>query len=330
MRLRLSIVVFACLVAAACGGQSGLTSLNSHQTLTQAGPALKTPGPGLFVADTANNAVDAFQSTDNGNVAPTSAISGVDTGLSSPHGVAVGADGSIYVANDGGSGSITVYGPGSSGDAVPIRTMTCGGLSTPAGIALDHAGNLFVANSTGKSISVFSPTDTGCVAGNRVIKGIHTCLFEPQDVDLRSDGVIYVASSSAVLVFRATAHGDAQPIQKITGSNTQLFPHVNGVSLDSALNIYATSASVHNQARVTVYAPAATGNVAPIRMISGAATTLNSADKIEIDPTDQAFVTSGAAVDVFAAGASGNVAPVQTITGSATTLVSPAGLDLSQ
>jgi len=137
-----------------------------------------------------------------------------------------------------------------------------------------------------------------------------------------------VASEDRVLVFRPGAHGDATPIQKITGSNTRLRVNVMGVSLDSAFNIYATSDSANRPGRVTVYAPGANGNVAPLWTIEGHATTFDVVDKIHLDPTDEPFVTNDAAVDVFSAMASGNVAPVRTITGSATTLVNPAGLDI--
>jgi hypothetical protein len=328
MRLRISVFVFACLAAAACSGQAGVTSIGARQAAAQPGPGVQTAAPSLFVADTANNAVDTFGSNQSGDIAPSSSIQGADTLLASPNGVAVAHDGTIYVANNGASPSISVYAPGSTGDAIPTRTISCGGLSGPAGISLDNAGDVYVANSTGKSISVFVPTDSGCVSGNRTIVGIHTCIFSPQDVDVRRDGTLYVASSSAVLVFRPGAHGDATPVQKITGSNTLLLPRVVGVSIDSSQNIYATSGSLHKHGLVTVYAPTATGNVAPLWTIAGPATTLDAVDKIELDPKNQVFVTNGAAMDVFAAGASGDVAPVQAITGPTTTLVSPAGLDI--
>jgi hypothetical protein len=327
MRLRFSIVAAACLLAAGCG-HNGLTSLGTHLTSSPLGGSDIKIGASFSVADTASNAIDTFDKSANGNAAPTSVISGPATLLASPNGVAIAHDGTIYAANTGVVDSITVYAPGSSGDAIPSRVITCGGMAKPGGISLDGAGNLYVANTAGKSISVFGPADSGCVTGNRIIIGIHTCLVNPQDVDVRRDGTAYVASSSTVLVFRAGASGDATPVQKIAGSNTQLLPHVLGVSFDSSFNIYATSVSAQQKGRVTVYAPGATGNVVPLWTIAGPATTLDAIDKIEIDPADRPFVSNGAAVDVFAAGAMGNVAPVRIITGPATTLVSPAGLDV--
>jgi hypothetical protein len=327
MRLRFTLMVLACSFVAACGaqGQNAIspTILNAPQ-----GADLKTPAPSLYVADKANNSIDVFASSNNGDVTPSATISGPNTGLGSPVGVAVGLDGTIYVSNDAPSGSITVYAPLSTGDAVPIKTLTCGGLAQPAGISLDGLGNLFVANAAGRSISVFAPTDSGCVTGNRIIVGDHTCLLEPRDVDVRVDGTAYVASRGSVEVYAPGASGDAMPKRKITGSKTMLETFSEGVSLDSTFNIYVTSIGAHRPGRVTVYSPMATGDVAPIRMISGPASTLNAVNKIELDATDEAFVTNGAAIDVFAAGANGPVAPTRIIAGSNTTLNMPMGLDI--
>ena len=334
MRPRFLLFVAACSMLAACGGHALDTA--APAPAAPAGPAAAgmharpaVTAALLYVADASTNTVDEFFPTDNGNVTPFSTISGPDTGLGLPHGVAVGIDGSIYVSNDALPGSVTVYGPGSSGDAVPARTITCGGLKQPAGMSLDAAGNLYVANSGGKSISIFSPTDSGCVSGNQIISGAQTCIFEPNDVDLRDDGQIYVASSASVLVFSAGAHGNVSPIQKIAGSNTQLLGSVRSVSLDSSFDIFVASASQHQAGRITVYSPTATGNVAPIRRISGAATTLGAVQYVELDPIDQAYVSNGADVDVFAAGASANTAPLQIISGPSTTLVNPLGLDIT-
>jgi len=330
MRRRISFVLFAAAVVAACSSHGGPTSSaispNPDQGLQP--KVVRTAAPEIFVADHTANAVDAYSTLLGGDVSPVNTISGPDTQLGAPDGLAVGPDGSVYVANDAGSGSVTVYAPNATGDAVPVRTITCGGLDAPAGVSLDASGDLFVANYSGDSISVFSPTDNGCVSGNRVIQGVHTCLIRPRDVDLSPDGHILVASSSAVSVYRPSASGDAYPVQHIHGASTLLLPQVEGVSLDSAGNIYVTSWATNSNGRLTVYAPGATGNAVPLWEIAGSATTFGALRHVEIDALDQAWVTNGATVDVFAAGASGNVAPSLSISGSATGLIEPLGLDI--
>jgi sugar lactone lactonase YvrE len=77
-----------------------------------------------------------------GDVAPIKIISGPDTGLNLPHGIGIDSDGKIYVANDGsdnkGVDSVSVYAPGSSGDAKPIAVIrgSLTGLGKPGGLAV--------------------------------------------------------------------------------------------------------------------------------------------------------------------------------------------------
>jgi hypothetical protein len=322
---------FLCAVAAS------LAACTEHGSLGSSAPGgaiavpqvVRTSQPQLFVADAAQNAVDAFAPNANGDVAPTGTISGADTGLSSPHGVAVGNDGSIYVSNDGAPASVTVYAGGATGDAVPVRTITCGGLADPAGMSLDSSGDLLVANTDGKSVSIFRPTDEGCVSGNLILHGPNTCIVTPRDVDLTADGHIVVASSSAILIYKPGASGDATPVQKITGPSTGLLPQVWGVDVDSGGNIDATSWSTTSPGRITVYAASANGDAAPLYTIAGKSTTLKAVRHIETDSAGDIWVSNGAAIDVFAPGASGDVAPSQIISGSLTGLVEPLGLDLT-
>jgi hypothetical protein len=71
-----------------------------------------------------------------GNVAPKAAIKGPDTGLGLPIGVALDSGGTIYVTNldEDTFGSITVYPPGSDGNATPSATIE--GTATESNTAL--------------------------------------------------------------------------------------------------------------------------------------------------------------------------------------------------
>ena len=55
-----------------------------------------------------------------GNALPARTVSGPNTGLFVPCGVALDSAGNIYVAN---SDSITVYTPNASGNVAPVRTI---------------------------------------------------------------------------------------------------------------------------------------------------------------------------------------------------------------
>jgi hypothetical protein len=84
---------------------------------------------------------------------------------------------------------------------------------------------------------------------------------------------------------------------------------------------------------ITVYATTASGNTAPIRTISGNATTLNYVENLTIDNTNNELYVAdffGEQIVVFPLNANGNVAPTRVLAGLATTIGQPrvVGLDL--
>ena len=110
------------------------------------GPATKLMSPSGIALDANNNiyvvsgtftdkggtldSVNVYAAGANGNVAPIRTISGPNTRLTNPVGVAVGADGTTYVANFGKvehgyqeNPKITVYAAGANGNVAPIRII---------------------------------------------------------------------------------------------------------------------------------------------------------------------------------------------------------------
>ncbi|HET6947958.1 MAG TPA: hypothetical protein VFJ45_09125, partial [bacterium] len=79
---------------------------------------------------------------------------------------------------------------------------------------------------------------------------------------------------------------------------------------------------------VTVYEPSATGDVAPIRTISGTSTGLNVPYGVALDAAGILYVSNGASnsITVYAPGATGDVAPIRTISGANTGLNGPRGM----
>ncbi len=143
------------------------------------------------------------------------------------------------------------------------------------------------------------------------------------------------ANSNAVTAYPLTANGNVAPTQNIVGAATGLgFPR--RVVLDSTMNIYIANAPGGAVAHsITVYAPAATGNVAPIRTITGAATGLTGVDGLALDGSGNLFATNcglcfnstgSDGILIFPAGANGNIAPTNSIAGAATTLNGPTSL----
>jgi len=84
----------------------------------------------------------------------------------------------------------------------------------------------------------------------------------------------------------------------------------------------------NNNPSITVYGMGASGNVSPIRTISGSHTGLDGPADIAVDRNQNIYVTDPPAeyVTVYGSGASGNVFPTQVIGGPKTLLSVPAGI----
>ena len=143
-------------------------------------------------------------------------------------------------------------------------------------------------------------------------------------------------NSNAVTAYPLTANGNVAPTQNIVGAATGLgFPR--RVVLDSTMNIYIANAPAGGRPHsITVYAPTATGNVAPLRTITGAATGLTGVDGLAIDdpaPTSSPRIAPGVSIqaarwDSHLAGSEppGTSRLTNTIAGGDTTLNGPTAL----
>src|SRR2546430_3095720 len=181
----------------------------------------------------------------------------------------------IYVANfEIGVRSITVYGPGASGNAVPTAVIvgSATGLCDPFALAVDAAGTLYVANHCANSITVYAPGANGDVAPTAAIAGDNTGLSSPSGLALDASGRIYVTNqgdlfgeNASVEIFSSGASGNATPLARIAGGNTGLIAPA-GIALDAAGNVYVPNAHA-SPADITIYAAAADGNVAPTSTI---------------------------------------------------------------
>jgi 6-phosphogluconolactonase (cycloisomerase 2 family) len=125
----------------------------------------------IYVADETLNQILIFPNDANGDTAPSVTISGSNTGLSEPFGVATDAN-YIYVANFEGTlgNSVTVYPIDASGNAAPVATIKGSntGLDNCVGIAVD-ANYIYVVNESAVgyslgSITVYPLTASGNVA----------------------------------------------------------------------------------------------------------------------------------------------------------------------
>jgi hypothetical protein len=196
------------------------------------------------------------------------------------------------------------------------------------------------------SVTVYAANATGNVRPYRKIEGSKAGLGlngHAYGVAVDRRGEIYVLESARVSVFAAAANGNVRPLRSIAGPKTGL-PIVQSIAVESNGYIYASlclrcdSGHLRRHYAISVFAPDANGNVAPIRTISGSNTRMKNVAGIGIDGVGNVYVANipicssfpyphkcrgQNEVLIFAAGANGNVAPIRTISGSKTGLNFP-------
>ncbi len=191
---------------------------------------------------TARPTVTVYAAGANGNARPIQTITGSNTGLVVPIGIAVDADNNIYVSNvpildpyiPSPIDAVIVYAAGANGNATPIQRISGSntGLNDPQGVALDGSKNIYVSNTYAASndfagsITVYAAGANGNVAPIRTIVGERTKLREPLDIALDTSGNMYVVNNGRngafITVYAAGANGNVKPIQTIKGSLTKL------------------------------------------------------------------------------------------------------------
>lgn len=266
----------------------------SHTSLNDPGGVQLDSKGNIYVANVAccsenpvPPSVTVYAPGSTGEVSPIRTITGAATTLSNPGDVAFDGSDNLFVANARGGpapglGTILEFAASADGNAAPIATIggPHTGLSIPFAIALDATGNVYVANfDSGAcglrgSITVYAPGSSGDVAPSFSIGGDKTGLNGPLGVAVDSTGKIYVANQqNSATVYAAGAHGNVAPIQTI--DIPAFDPY--GIGVDSSGNIYVSGGGL-----VNVYAPGATGDATPIRVITGAETGLTAPTDIAI------------------------------------------------
>ena len=245
-----------------------------------------------------------------------------------------------------------------------------GGLSTNiqfnCGIYIEpNSGDIYaVNNDTVRKLVVFSRQAKGDVPPDRELDtpyGSFGIAVDEQNQEL----FLTVQHDSAVVVFHKMAQGDDAPIRLLQGDRTRMAdPH--GIALDTKndLMFVVNQGTVH-QVRaqgkpprkenwplgnyplgrhmvvpgtgaflppsITVFPRSASGDTAPLRVITGPKTGLNWPTGVAIDPEhDELFVANeaGDAILVFRASASGDMAPIRVLKGPKSLIKNPSGLNL--
>jgi hypothetical protein len=346
-----ALCVTSLLAISACGG-------NSPATTTTGTTTTPVVTGGIYVVENIDifyppspSLVLQFSKTANGAVAPTSTITG-PANLLIFSSLAVDTAGTLYVAGPlltptgahSGPVNILAY---SAGTTTPARTITPSSLTLLGpnnevyGLAVDASGNLAICSQLVASgqilegVSIFPPSASGDVPPTRVIAGSATTIFQPSQMAADSASNLYIANGqisgpASILIFNSTATGNVQPTSTLGGTSTTIY-FTKGVAVDKAGNIYVSSraqditsptGTTLGAPSILVFSPGATGNVAPIRTITGAATMMDFGNNLAVDGAGNIYtlshVTGLSAILVFGPTANGNVAPTAIITPSGT------------
>jgi len=333
--LKIAVVAAILLILAGCGGNS--SSVHTGGGGTQPPSAAKD----VYVIQSpvsygmSSGTILQFSATASGSVSPESTITApADTAF---QGLATDSDGDIYAGGYAPNDvmSLLEYSSGSSGSAIPTKNIPNNDTTQmwdPDGLAIGPNGQVIVGEDNG-GVATYTATANGSAAPEYYILGAFeiggglSTLNAAQSVAMGS-GNLYVfnwqdgTSDPPIAIFPATATGNVAPSGSIGGPLTGIaFDGVGGIATDVSGNIYISNSSATGGS-ILVFAPTATGNVAPIRTISGSATQLGYLGGIQVDAAGNIYVISvsdhgeNPTVLKFPATASGNTAPTSTFSSS--------------
>ncbi|MDC4206788.1 MAG: beta-propeller fold lactonase family protein [Candidatus Manganitrophus sp.] len=304
----------------------------------------------LYVANTGQNAILIYENAStlelpDGLASADRVISGPQTGLRLPGGVAYDATRQrLYVANEGNA-SILIFHAGCSetglldGDIPPCQVLSGAStlLDAPGELAVDPARDiLYISNEGTNSILVYENASQSSTQGNlpptRTISSIQSPLgiF----IDSTNDRLYVVQSEdqAAVLVYEnaSTRAGQTSPDRTLAGSNTLLvFPIGIDVDIDQNL-IYVVNNdhTADGDSALLIFsdpfANCAVCDVSPSRIITGDQTGLTDATDIAVDSQlDRIYVSNTLDNSILLFGMEGNIAPIKIVAGANTGLGQP-------
>jgi DNA-binding beta-propeller fold protein YncE len=187
----------------------------------------------LYVSDQTLNTVQVF---DAASGALTGSLTPTD-GWGSPSGIAVGADGDVYVA-DFNNNAIDKF----SASGTFLGTFISSGLNGPTGLAFGPGGDLYVANFGSGGNSYVAQFDSGGNAVNLSLVPSSTGLFDPEAIAFGPDGNLYIADSSNGAVDQVLLPSGAFNTLIPAGCPSTPFANPQGVVFAASGNLYISDA----------------------------------------------------------------------------------------
>jgi hypothetical protein len=203
------------------------------------------------------------------------------------------------------------------GNASPVNTFAPSAATNILSVATDTAGFIYVGatTATGSAIFVFPVTANATTTSVRTILGGPQSFAYPYLMTLDATGSLYVSDKTncnCVFVFSNSASGQAIPDRTIQGDLTQITNPV-AIAVDSSGSVYVANhfgkyanVPAPQGAQVEIFAPEATGDVAPTQVITGtAAAPLSPILGMAVDEASNVYVDLGPAILEYTASSKG-------------------------
>jgi Fibronectin type III domain len=275
-----------------------------------------------WTVDSAANSLSEYAPNASGAATAIAVVTGVDTGLNDPTGVALGPGGAVYVSN-AGNDSITEYSRDASNDAIPVATISGAntGLDKPQGISVAD-GQVWVADPPSNVVEAFSTGSSGNELPAQTIAGPKTQLDHPSAVsDSVDDGGIVVANTppggpATITGYFKGKPGNISPDVVATGTTKHPIKAPSALYSGADGTTWIVDSKTNTVSENFLF-PGIGSGLFTLRRIAGAATGLNAPSGVAVDARDDVIVTNAGdqSVRVFGANAKGDVAPIRTITG---------------